>query len=81
MTKKYTPKEMVAILHRESGSGLSFNNYVSELRRKYAFKYGYIMSAVDYEDILMCLVKKGIVSPNIIFQLKTVEEEEKDKDE
>ena len=39
------------------------------------------MSAVDYEDILMCLIKKGIVSPKVIFQLKTVEEEEKDKDE
>lgn len=81
VSKKYTPKEMLAVLHRESGSKLSFNNYITELRKKYALKYGYIMSAVDYEDILMCLIRKGIVSPKVIFQLKSIDEEEKDNDE
>ena len=79
--KKYTPKEMLAILHRESGLKISFDNYILMLRRQYAFKYEYIMSAVDYEDILMCLIRKNIVPSSVIFQLKTVEEEEKDKDE
>ena len=75
---KITSKEFLAALHRNYDKRLSFNNFIKHLRRNVALHHSYIMSAVDYDSIVLDLVDLGEISDNV---LTMIEWEDDDKGE
>ena len=75
---KITSKEFLAALHRNYDKRLSFNNFIKRLRRDIALHHSYIMSAVDYDSIVLDLVDLGEISDNV---LTMIEWEDDDKGE
>ena len=67
---KITSKEFLAALHRNYDKRLSFNNFIKHLRRNVALHHSYIMSAVDYDSIVLDLVDLGEIDNKILLRIK-----------
>lgn len=74
--EKITSKEFLAMLHRSYDKRLSFNNFVKRLRKDIALEYEYIMSAVDYDSIIMDLVDLGELDGSILINIEFKEDGE-----
>ena len=68
--EKITSKEFLAILHRSYDKRLSFNNFIKRLRKDIALEYEYIMSAVDYDSIVLDLVDLGEIDNKVLLNIK-----------
>lgn len=75
MDNKITSKEFLAHIHRETDKRLSFNTFIYRLRRSIALEYDYIMSAVDYDSIVLDLVDLGEVDSKILLGIKFKDED------
>ena len=67
---KITSKEFLAVLHRNYDKRLSFNNFIKHLRRNVALHHSYIMSAVDYDSIVLDLVDLGEIDSKILLKIE-----------
>ena len=67
---KITSKEFLAALHRSYDKRLSFNNFIKRLRKDIALSHGYIMSAVDYDSIVLDLVDLGEMDGKVLFKIE-----------
>ena len=67
---KITSKEFLAVVHRNYDKRLSFNNFIKRLRRDIALHHNYIMSAVDYDSIVLDLVDLGEIDNKILLRIK-----------
>ena len=67
---KITSKEFLAALHRSYDKRLSFNNFIKRLRRDIALHHSYIMSAVDYDSIVLDLVDLGEIDSKILLKIE-----------
>ena len=67
---KITSKEFLAALHRNYDKRLSFNNFIKRLRRDIALHHSYIMSAVDYDSIVLDLVDLGEIDNKILLKIE-----------
>ena len=67
---KITSKELLAALHRNYDKRLSFNNFIKRLRRDIALHHSYIMSAVDYDSIVLDLVDLGEIDSKILLKIE-----------
>lgn len=65
-----TSKEFLAALHRNYDKRLSFNNFIKRLRRDIALHHNYIMSAVDYDSIVLDLVDLGEIDSKILLKIE-----------
>lgn len=65
-----TSKDVLSSLHVSTRKNVSFNTFINGLRRSIALKYGYIMSAVDYDEMVISLVDLGILDKAILLQLE-----------
>ena len=68
--EKITSKEFLAMLHRSYDKRLSFNNFIKRLRKDIALEYEYIMSAVDYDSIVLDLVDLGEIDNKVLLNIK-----------
>lgn len=67
---KITSKEFLAALHRNYDKRLSFNNFIKRLRRDIALHHNYIMSAVDYDQMVLELVDLGELDNKVLLRIK-----------
>ena len=67
---KITSKEFLAALHRNYDKRLSFNNFIKRLRRDIALHHSYIMSAVDYDQMVLELVDLGELDNKVLLRIK-----------
>lgn len=67
---KISSKEFLAVLHRSYDKRLSFNTFIKRLRRDIALQHGYIMSAVDYDSIILDLVDLGEIDNKILLKIE-----------
>lgn len=65
-----TSKEFLAITHHQTDKRLSFNTYITRLRRRVALQTGYILSAVNYDDIILDMVDLGLLPHEVISQIE-----------
>lgn len=65
-----TSKDVMAQLHLSINKNIGFNTFIKNFRRSIAFKYGYIISAVDYDEMVMSLVDLGILDKKILLELE-----------
>lgn len=66
---KMTSKQFLAKIHREDIPSISFNVFIQYLRVKVAKEYGYILSAVSYDDIVLDLVDLGELEQEVLLYI------------
>lgn len=71
-----TAKEFLSILHQRSDKRKSFNTFIKQLRHAVAMEYGYITSAVDYEQIVLDLADLGEINEEVLLQIEWKENKE-----
>lgn len=67
---KITSKEFLAALHRNYDKRLSFNTFIKRLRRDVSLSHSYIMSAVDYDQMILELVDLGELDNRVLLGIK-----------
>lgn len=65
-----TSKEFLANMHVQTDRRISFNTYITRLRRRVALQTGYILSAVNYDDIILDMVDLGLLPHEVITQIE-----------
>lgn len=68
-------KEYLEELKKSIDKRLSFNTFLKRLRHSVALEYGYIMSAVDYESIVMDLADLGEINERDLLVIKWEDKE------
>ena len=68
--EQITSKEWFSKLHYSIDKRLSFNTFIERLRTNIAYEYDYIMSAVDYDEMLLDLIQLGEVDIKVLQEVK-----------
>lgn len=69
MNDKITSKELLAKLHYNSDRRLSFNTFIERLRYNIALQHDYILSAVDYDSIVLDLIDLEVLDREVLYSI------------
>lgn len=72
MVVKYKAKDLLFKVYQDYGikNHMSFDDFVLSLRREVAFKSHYIISAVDYKEMIYKLVDFGMLEGSVLWLLE-----------
>lgn len=64
-------RAFLARIQKQTGrNDVSFKEYIQELRYNIAIEYGYIMSNVSYDDMVLDLIQLGEISYEVLPLIK-----------
>ena len=72
MVVKYKAKDLLFKVYQDYGikNYMSFDEFILSLRREVAFKYHYIISAVDYKEMVYKFVDFKMLDGSILWLLE-----------